>query len=285
MRAKWDPGYKPAFSSWPVIIFWLIIFWPIGLFLLWRRYSHDRQVAVQSTTIIGKLSVFPFGLAALIFILNVATGGEEEMGGPIAFFAAMGFMMLWIAKRKRNNAERTKKYISVIVNQGERDLHRIAVAVNADRKQVIKDLQKMINIGYFRGAYVDLLNNRILIPGDGDAASSAEVRQSGEAESAATTTATATIKRQTFVNGKPVDPKDLPFDFDRFQKDVQTLFNTAWSVSAAGGSGAQASPSQQQSQGQQQAQPKERVARCKSCGANNKIMAGVGECEYCGSPL
>jgi hypothetical protein len=82
---------------------------------------------------------------------------------------------------------------------------------------VSKDLQKMIDAGYFSGAYIDITQREIILA--------------------------KTAMPQEYVS--PISPS------------------------------AQAPSPQAQ----------ERIVSCKSCGANNKVMGQLGECEYCGSHL
>jgi hypothetical protein len=84
---------------------------------------------------------------------------------------------------------------------------------------VSKDLQKMIDVGYFYGAYIDVAQREIIL-------------------------------------AKPTVPQEAASSY------AQTPYAQA-----------------------PQAQVQERIVSCKSCGANNRVMGQLGECEYCGSHL
>ncbi len=52
--------------------------------------------------------------------------------------------------------EKFKKYISIVINNKETSIDNITAYMNISCEEVVRDLQTMIDKGYFLNAYVDL---------------------------------------------------------------------------------------------------------------------------------
>jgi len=133
---------------------------------------------------------------------------DPGMIAAAIIFDGGGVLVNWFARKTKREGERYKKYISLIVNQSQTSIDNIASAVGVTYEAAAKDLQKMIDAGYFVGAYIDVSQREIVL-------------------------------------AKPA----------------------------------------QASAGSSVVQVQERVVTCGSCGANNRVMGQIGECEYCGSHL
>ena len=214
-----DTGKKP--TSWGWIIFWFILFWPVGLFLLIKRLGVDKSATLKSSKTLMIVSYILMGLGVIYFFAAV-TGNVEETENTmnaisagilmLVMFSGGGVILNWFARKTKRAGERYKKYIALIVNQSQTSIDNIASAVGIPYDAVSKDLQKMIDSGYFVGAYIDTTQREIML-------------------------------------AKVAPPQ----------------VSTSSAPSAL--------------------QVQERVVICRSCGANNRVVGQIGECEYCGSPL
>lgn len=162
-----DMGKKPRISSaysWPVVILTCIIFWPIGLFLLWKRISIDRKASLTT----GKL-VIVCGFTSLAFslmglLVSLSEGIKSDDVNMIIFFIAAGIGLLLLGKSMIKNARKYKKYLSIIVNQNMTSIDNIAAANNVSYDEAQKDIQKMIDKGYFSGAYINDGARELVLP-------------------------------------------------------------------------------------------------------------------------
>jgi len=152
--------------SWAVVIVVLIIFWPVGIYLLYRKLTSDKKAAMTSGNV-----VFIVGLALLclgIFAVIVGPSDPAEaVSGRIEYlviFVGTGLALRLIGFFGKARAARYKKYIALIINQRITSMDNIAAAVPAKYESVVKDLQKMINIGYFAGAYINSGSRDIVLP-------------------------------------------------------------------------------------------------------------------------
>ncbi|MCI6277656.1 MAG: hypothetical protein MR639_13125 [Clostridium sp.] len=59
--------------------------------------------------------------------------------------------------------EKFKKYISIVINNKETSIDNITAYMNISCEEVVRDLQTMIDKGYFLNAYVDLSSREFAI--------------------------------------------------------------------------------------------------------------------------
>ncbi len=153
-----------ALYSWPVIILALCFFWPIGLFLIIKRVSLDKTAVVKSSS--GK----GMKIAAIILIVLGCFGimgsfDPFDFGSIVIFlfFIAGGVVLLNKAKKIKAEGETIKKYLSIIVNGGERHLDSVASAMGKQYDVIKKDVQNMIDKGFLKNAYINENTREIVL--------------------------------------------------------------------------------------------------------------------------
>ena len=150
--------------GWGWIVFWLIFFWPIGLYLLVKKFSTDKSALMSGRT--GALSVVGWILVvfgATGFLVEI-TGTRDASGFVIALmFFVGGVLLLRKASNTKKTAARYKKYIDIVVNQNVRSIDHVAAALGLSYDAVVHDLQDMINRGYLKDAYVHQGNREIIL--------------------------------------------------------------------------------------------------------------------------
>ena len=150
--------------SWPVIIIALICFWPVGLFLIIKRASVDKKTAMASGKLIKVLGIASCCMAALGFLVCLSDGFDGTDVGMIIFFAAAGAALLYLANKIKKNADSVKLYLNIIVNGGERQLDSVAAATGKQYDVVKKDVQKMIDKGFLKNAYINENTREVVLP-------------------------------------------------------------------------------------------------------------------------
>lgn len=158
-------------ASWKTIIILLIIFWPIGIYLIYKKMNSDKASVLQKSktlNIVGWVFVF----FAVVYFLEAITGklevtdGTSGVGGiclALIFFGGGGALMLYMSKKSNAKAIKIKKYISIVINNGQTSIDSIAAAMRMDYNQVVKDLTEMIDKGYFTNAYIDDSRREIIL--------------------------------------------------------------------------------------------------------------------------
>lgn len=159
-------------TPWGVIILLLIVFSPIGIYLLISKLTIIKAAALKNSrtlSIIGWiLIVFCVYFLIMAATGNVKTYSTSNISGSIiyafVFYGGGGTFMVYFAHKMRVNALKFKKYIFIVGNQKQTSLDKIAVAIPTTYEKACTDLQHMINIGYFVDAYLDTNNRQIVLP-------------------------------------------------------------------------------------------------------------------------
>ncbi|MCL2136975.1 MAG: hypothetical protein FWH40_05590 [Coriobacteriia bacterium] len=155
----------------PNYIIWLLVFfWPIGLYLLYTHMTSDKTDLMRNSKILKNFGIgfFIFGaISTVSFLVRLDEFGISANILYIFFaisFAVGGFMMIRLSQRKMLMAQRYRKYIAQIVNQDKRSLNDIAFALEIEYPEVVSDLEKMIELGFFTNAYIDEKSRSIVLP-------------------------------------------------------------------------------------------------------------------------
>ena len=142
--------------SWPVIILALIFLWPVGLFLIIKRTTLDKTAVMKDSS--GKgLKITAIVLLVLGGFGIIGSFDPFDFGSLVIFlfFIAGGVILLNKAKKIKAEGESIKKYLAIIVNGGERQLDAVASATGKQYDVVKNDVQKMIDKGFLKNAYIN----------------------------------------------------------------------------------------------------------------------------------
>lgn len=112
------------------------------------------------------------GFAVIYIILGLSDELEVEEGESllatllfvILIFGVTGALLLFFGIRDKNNLAKHRKYLS-IVGSGIFAVADIAAKMSVPEQRAYADLQKMLNRGFFPGAYLDLQNQTLAFPG------------------------------------------------------------------------------------------------------------------------
>ena len=140
-------------ADWIPIVILMFVCWPIGLLLLFRKLSRDRSAAFSVKG--GKMvSVVGWALAMFGGIGVIATISQgSEVGAVVvsAVFLLGGLAVIWKSKVMAKKAKKYRMYISIVVNEGETRIDKIADSAGINKREVADDLQDMLDKGYFKG--------------------------------------------------------------------------------------------------------------------------------------
>ncbi len=143
--------------SWPVIIIAFFFFWPIGIFLLFKRISNDKTAFMSSSSVVLRVIGIIMASIGALGLLGFVLDADYDFGGMLVcvFFIVGGVLLLRKAKKLKNEGKDIRKYISVIVNHGVRGLDDIASAMGKTHEQAKNDVQGLIDRGFLKNAYID----------------------------------------------------------------------------------------------------------------------------------
>lgn len=140
--------------SWALVIFLLIIFWPIGLFFLVKKLSADRQASLSSGKKMMIWGWIIVGVGVLSWGSLLEDGFFSGTFGML-FFIILGLVLVRMGKKSSVNAMKYKQYIDLIVNKRLRSIRAISSAMPVAHDVAIQDIQEMIRKGYFENAYIN----------------------------------------------------------------------------------------------------------------------------------
>jgi hypothetical protein len=135
--------------SWTVVIIMMILFWPIGVFLLISKLANDRTASFGAgagiVRFIGYILLF-FGVIILLVTIS-----EPDMVGA-SIFASLIFILpgLWLLKKGRQVRAKgniNRRYIDMIINNQVREIPDLAHRMGLPQSVVMDDVQRMINGG------------------------------------------------------------------------------------------------------------------------------------------
>ena len=171
-----EQGKISFIYSWPAIILALWLFWPVGIFLIIKRVSIDKKASLVSGRIFGILGIIMyvitafFGLCVFICLTDMSDPSNAEVL-PIFLVMAIifgigGFALQKVSKRIKREAEDIKKYLSVIVNGNERRIDMIASSLGKSCEVTKNDIQKLIQKGYLKNAYINEAKQEVVLASD-----------------------------------------------------------------------------------------------------------------------
>ncbi|MCL2078935.1 MAG: hypothetical protein FWH17_03725 [Oscillospiraceae bacterium] len=148
--------------AWGWIIFWFILFWPLGMLFLLGKISKDKATIMKDSNKVTIMSFVLVGIGVFIFSRVLNTGGTYNYLWALSLIGG-GVWTFFKARKMKIDGERYKKYISIVINQSQTSIDNIASAVGIPYDAAVKDLQKMIDTGYFTGAYIDVTQREIVL--------------------------------------------------------------------------------------------------------------------------
>lgn len=156
---------KKKSPSWVAIVIWFIFFWPVGVYLVIKKLSTDKAAAMKNSKVIMGIGIF-FIFGAFVMLVDLIGGDTDTSTGVFGFlfYLVGGVLMIYGSKKIKEAGERYKKYIYIVINQQQHTIENIASQVGLSYVATVKELQKMIDKGYFGGAYIDQDNHEIVLP-------------------------------------------------------------------------------------------------------------------------
>ena len=154
---------KKKSPSWLSITIWFIIFWPVSIYLIWKKLSNDKSAYMKNSKVIKWIGYF-FIFGAVCSLGTIGDGDAASAVGAFLFYLIGGVLIIWGSTKIRKSGEMYKKYIDIVINREERIIENIASVMGLSFDQTVKGLQQMIDKGYFEGAYIDYANHEIVFP-------------------------------------------------------------------------------------------------------------------------
>ncbi|WP_040211136.1 DUF2975 domain-containing protein [Clostridium polynesiense] len=161
-----DNGRIKWWLTWPVLIFSTILFWPVGIYLIWKRIDSDKSSAFKVSKLLEIIGWF-LAVMGILFVIGVISDPEIPVGDisfGIVLFVGGGIALILLGKSIKKKAQRYKEYIAMIVNQRITSIDEIASAIPTSYDMAKRDIQDMIDKNFFTNAYINDNTRKLVLP-------------------------------------------------------------------------------------------------------------------------
>ena len=158
-------------TSYGVIIFWIIIFWPYGAYLLVKNMQNSKAAVINGSNAPRNVAFVLFGIAAILLFAGIGSSDPEvkEMIGLFIVisigFAIGGAYLLKVFDDTKVLSIEFKKYVNAVVNGKHTKIADIANVTGVTADVAVHKLQRMIDLDIFKGAYIDHTAGEIILIG------------------------------------------------------------------------------------------------------------------------
>lgn len=162
---------KKSFS-WGIIALMFFLFFPIGIWMLVKKMTDEKFNYIKNGKSLKILAWILIGFAVIYLIMGITGELETEDGSSIVggvmmmlmIFGGGGAFALYKAHSYIKKGTKYNRYISIINSSNDTLIDNIAAAYPTSFEQAAKDLQSMLDDGYFMNAYVDLNRRELIMP-------------------------------------------------------------------------------------------------------------------------
>lgn len=160
---------KKSFS-WPAVVVMFFLFFPVGIWMLMRKVSVERDRAVpngKGLRIFGGVLLFLAAVELILFASNSYSVPEGFSVTPVIIVMLLliygGFFFARKGTELLSNGERYNRYAAIIGEAPEMLISHIAVVSASDPQRVTEELQGLIDGGWFPGCHVDYEKQKFIL--------------------------------------------------------------------------------------------------------------------------
>ena len=162
---------KKSFS-WGIIALMFFLFFPIGIWMLVKKMTDEKFNYIKNGKSLKILAWILIGFAVMYLIMGITGELETEDGSSVVsgvivmlmIFGGGGAFALYKAHSYIKKGTKYNRYVSIINSSNDTLIDNIAAAYPTSFEQAAKDLQSMLDDGYFMNAYVDLNRRELIMP-------------------------------------------------------------------------------------------------------------------------
>ena len=145
--------------SWGLILLMLILFFPVGIYMIVKKVTTEKFNYINNGKALKVLGWVLIGLGIIYIIPTDSEAGSDTVGSilfGILLFGGLGALSLLKGFKYEKLGKKYARYVSIVNTTPNTSINAIAAAVPTTYEQAVKDLQSMINSGYFMNTYLDL---------------------------------------------------------------------------------------------------------------------------------
>jgi hypothetical protein len=157
----------PLYLRWPSVVVALILFWPLGLWLIGIRLGRNEMASLK----VGQWLLGGGSLLSCIggmALLTAFVGSDDDPGGRQVLITASillglvpGLILIWKGHSLRARGRKIRQYVELIINQESVSLSAISASLQIGQDLVLSDLARLIAEGNLAGHYLNRERNTI----------------------------------------------------------------------------------------------------------------------------
>ncbi len=188
-----------------------------------ERYGLGRIGLLRG---IGGVMAGLFGFAFVMELIDDLTyfiGWDYLLSEtlPVLALALAGVTLIGVAGSRKRRLTRFQKYLTMIGGRSTVSIHTLAEAMGVSEKKVEKDLEEMLERGFWDSGYVDAARKLLVL--DGSLAEPAAPEPQPQPEQTAEDEATVTLRRIRHINDAIANP-ELSEKIDRIEELTAKIF-------------------------------------------------------------
>lgn len=156
-------------TSWGVIILWMILFYPVGIYLLVRRLIRTGKVRLGN--LLAGIGWF-FVVFMILSLMLGLTGNMQHDDGRIytmkeilgidVAYLLIGLPLIYFGRKQQKKERIIKAYLPRIRNSRDGSLDDLAIACQDSYETVCQNIQMMIDKKVLADSYIDV-QRRVLV--------------------------------------------------------------------------------------------------------------------------
>ena len=137
-------------------IFWSVFFWPVGMFLMIKKFN-DKSVLIGDleSKILTVIGWFLAGFGSIVIISNIEKIFVQFSTMLIFLgWVIAGVLTLLKIRKVKAKMKDYNLYLDIIVNAGECNIDTIASSMSVTYSDAQRTIQAMIEEGFIKNAYI-----------------------------------------------------------------------------------------------------------------------------------
>ncbi len=152
---------KQSFS-WGLIILMLFLFFPVGIFMIVKKVTSEKFNVVKNGKSLKTLGIVLLCFAGIYLIMAITE--DASVLSAFFLFAVLGGLSFYKGEQYIKKGTKYSRYVSIINANNDGSIDNIAAAYPTSYEQAVKDIQEMLDAGYFMNSYIDQNKRELVMP-------------------------------------------------------------------------------------------------------------------------
>lgn len=160
-------GNRKKTRSWGFISLMLYLFFPVGIYMMVKKVTTEKHNYIKNGKALKAFGWVSLVLGTIILVVNPEVEPAEKQGDlymVIVFFYAIAAFLFLSGRKYVKRGLRFERYAAIVYSGKIYNLEAIASAFPTDYKTACKDLQNMMDAGFFPSSYIDLERKMLITP-------------------------------------------------------------------------------------------------------------------------